>query len=221
MGRKYEYIIGHIYGLRKLIRIYRDDKNVEIAETECVLCGNIKHCKAYEIHHEKHTSCICQNVKHGMNRTKIYSTYANMKYRCYNPNAHEFYNYGGKGVTVCDEWLGENGFENFYSWALKNGYKEGLSIDRIDENGNYEPSNCQWLTVSENTTKANKTCQHRKANKGTYYGFDPNGNRYEFDNANEFAKEHNLYAGCVRQVANGEKKTHKGWTFGFINEEIR
>lgn len=132
---------------------------------------------------------------------------------------HEFHNYGGKGVVLCEEWLGENGYENFYLWAINNGYKDGLTIDRIDENGNYEPSNCQWITKSENTAKANKTCQHRKADKGTYYGIDPDGNIYNFDNANQFAKEHDLLGNCVRQVANHSKKTHKGWKFGFISKE--
>lgn len=154
-----------------------------------------------------------------MNKTKIYSIYANIKYRCFNPNHHEFHNYGGKGVTMCEEWLGKDGFINFYNWAITHGYKEGLSIDRIDENGNYEPTNCQWITKSENTIKANKTSQHRKANKGTYYGIDPDGNRYEFDNANQFAREHELNASNIRQTANGQKHTHKGWMFGFVNEE--
>ena len=119
---------------------------------------------------------------------------------------------------MCDEWLGENGFSSFYKWALDNGYQEGLTIDRIDENGNYEPSNCQWITRSENTIKANKTCQHRKADKGTYFGISPNGEYYEFDNAAEFGRNNNLSPAMIRNVANGKNKIHKGWRFGFVNE---
>lgn len=219
MNKKYTYEIGKIYGIRKLLKVFKNEDGVEMATTECIICGNIKTCKAYEIHHGKHTSCICQLRKYENKNEKLYSVYANMKYRCYNPNMHEFHNYGGKGVVLCEEWLGENGYENFYLWAINNGYKDGLTIDRIDENGNYEPSNCQWITKSENTAKANKTCQHRKADKGTYYGIDPDGNIYNFDNANQFAKKHDLLGNCVRQVANHSKKTHKGWKFGFISEE--
>lgn len=156
--------------------------------------------------------------RHGLSSTKIYSIYHNMKDRCYNSNHHEFYNYGGKGIRVCDEWLGEDGFIVFYNWANNNGYVEGLSIDRIDSDGNYEPNNCQWITRGENTAKSNKICQHRHADKGIYYGISPDGTRYEFENANSFAKEHFLNANNVRQVANGQKHTHKGWTFGFVSE---
>lgn len=78
-----------------------------------------------------------------MSESKLYSIYFNIKYRCYNSNHHEFYNYSGKSIKVCDDWLGENGYINFYIWSILNGYKEGLTIDRINENGNYCPDNCQ------------------------------------------------------------------------------
>lgn len=220
MGHKYTYEIGKVYDIRRLLRIFRDEKNQEMAESECIFCKNTKVEKAYELYNEKLNSCMCQNKTHGLSKTKLYGVYANMKYRCYNPNANEYKNYGGKGIRVCDDWLNDDGFVKFYVWAINNGYQEGLSIDRINENGNYEPSNCQWLSISENTAKANKTCQHRKANKGDYYGIFPDGKRYVFSNANQFAKEHDLLANCARQVANKLKKTHKGWKFGFVSEEL-
>lgn len=214
---RHEYVIGNIYGCLKLLRLFKD-KNQLMAEVECIHCHKIKTKRARELYNEKNNSCLCRIKTHGMNRTKIYSIYNNMKDRCYNNNHHEFHNYGGKGVVICDEWLGKNGFINFMNWAYKNGYVEGLSIDRIDSNGNYEPNNCQWITRSENTIKANKTSQHRKANKGTYYGISPSGEKYEFENAAQFGREHNLNDKSIRRAANSSKGMYKGWKFGFISE---
>lgn len=218
MGQKHEYHVGDIHGLQKIIELYRDNNGLE-AKVQCTKCGKIKSMKPSNLFQKRLVSCSCQNKTHGLSRTKLYSVYANIKYRCYNRNHHEFHNYGGKGIKMCEEWLGDSGFETFRDWAIKAGYKDGLTIDRIDSDKNYEPSNCQWITRSENTIKSNKISQHRKANKGRYYGIDPDGNKYEFDNASQFAREHGLNAGCVRAVANGEKHTHKKWVFGFVSEE--
>ena len=78
-----------------------------------------------------------------MKKTKIYSIWNEMRCRCQNPNDKNYKNYGLKGISVCDEW---SDFRNFHSWAIGNGYIEGLSIDRINPYGNYEPENCRWIT---------------------------------------------------------------------------
>jgi hypothetical protein len=70
-----------------------------------------------------------------------------MKQRCANPNNQKYKDYGGRGIKVCEEWLHD--FQSFYDWAIANGYADGLSIDRIDVNGNYCPENCRWVTMME------------------------------------------------------------------------
>jgi hypothetical protein len=76
-----------------------------------------------------------------------------MKRRCSNPHDANFANYGGRGITVCQEW---RQFEPFQQWALTNGYQEGLTIDRIDNDGNYEPGNCRWVTMSDQTRNSRR-----------------------------------------------------------------
>ena len=84
-----------------------------------------------------------------MSKSRLYKAWIGMKSRCYNRNSDGYSNYGGRGIKICDEWIGENGYENFSEWAYANGYDENAkrgecTIDRIDVNGNYEPSNCRY-----------------------------------------------------------------------------
>ena len=84
--------------------------------------------------------------KHYLKHTKLYSVWNEMRNRCQNQNDRSYHRYGAKGISVCEEW---QDFRNFYPWAINNGYKEGLTLDRINPLGNYEPQNCRWITIKE------------------------------------------------------------------------
>ncbi|WP_288745778.1 hypothetical protein [uncultured Enterococcus sp.] len=101
-------------------------------------------------------SCGCKKLKHGKsNKERLYQTWKNMRQRCNNPKRPDFKRYGGRGIRVCNEW---SDYSNFRTWALSNGYDDSLSIDRINVNGNYEPSNCRW---ADNYVQANNVRTNR------------------------------------------------------------
>ena len=95
---------------------------------------------------------------------RLYNSWRGMKGRCYNSNQIDYKYYGAKGIIVCEEWLS---FDGFLEYALKSGYKEGLTIDRIDSNYNYEQKNCQWLSHKDNVIKSNKD-RYRKRYEDAY-----------------------------------------------------
>lgn len=121
-------------------------------------CGQFTKASTSDLLLGKRVSCGCVQITHHGSKTRLYRIWSGMKDRCLNPNSHYHKWYGGRGITVCDEWA--NDFGAFRSWASAHGYSEGLSIDRIDNDGNYEPKNCQWLTISENVSKAQKGRHH-------------------------------------------------------------
>ena len=185
-------------------------------------CGVIKKIN-YQQFKTKHTkSCGCLNEEnilvnartHGgsVEYPRLYRIWKDMKRRCYSPNRKNYVRYGAKGIRVCDEW--KNDFESFKTWSLKNGYIEEsderdkmnkLSIDRIDPNKNYEPSNCRWISLYDNVLHARRT-------KYEYIAICPQGNIYTFTIASQFEREHSLVKGSiVRCCVNN--KPYKGWQF--------
>ena len=120
-------------------------------------CGNSKNVVGADLRSGKSKSCGCARIEkvrqpltHGGSRSRLHRIWKAMRNRCLNENSPSYKNYGGRGISICSEW---EDFASFREWANKNGYDESLSIERIDVDGNYSPSNCTWadaLTQSSN-----------------------------------------------------------------------
>lgn len=124
---------------------------------------------------------------------RLYSIFHNMKSRCYLPTFSRYEYYGGRGIKICQEWLGKKGFDTFYDWAMSNGYADNLTIDRIDVNKDYCPENCRWVDrkAQNNNTRINHYYTH-------------NG---ETKTVSQWAELYNIHR-CVLN-----NRLRRGWTF--------
>ena len=160
-------LTGQKYNRLKVVNfdgVRRDSKGRTFRYWKCKCdCGSEVYLTTHALRSGNTKSCGCYNLEllkkrnylHGMSNSRIYTTWKNMKSRCYYPKNAEFKNYGGRGIKICDEW--KNDFQVFYEWSIKHGYKEELTIDRIDNNGNYQPDNCRWVDMAVQSRNTSRT----------------------------------------------------------------
>ena len=152
---KYKNLIGLQFGKLTVRHVYHmKQKHASRLIMECICeCGNITHQRIESLRKGNVTSCGCSS--HGLSQTHLYFVWKNIKNRCYRRNNIGYKWYGGRGITMCDEWK-ENPM-SFITWCMDNGYKEGLQIDRKDNNKGYYPDNCRFVTVKENMRNTSVT----------------------------------------------------------------
>lgn len=147
-------LTGKHFGRLNVLKMTRNRRGKLAWECRCD-CGNVIVTSASHLTsgHTKSCGCLQKEMfsktvtKHGKTGNRVLGIWYGMRKRCYYEKDRHFADYGGRGITICDEW--KNDFQPFYDWAMSHGYAENLTIDRIDVNGNYCPDNCRWITNEE------------------------------------------------------------------------
>lgn len=168
-GKKYNKLIALNFSHKdKNRKTYWDFKcecgEIKTLRSDCVKNGSIRSCgcikKEQDIYNLNVDKRLDKTIEIDDTYTTLARRYASMKSRCYDVHCKAYNNYGGRGIKVCDEWL--YSFKNYYEWCISNGYRKELEIDRINNDGNYEPSNCRFVTRRENVN--NRRCSKKYAN---------------------------------------------------------
>ena len=158
-------LTGKVFGSLTVISKHSSGNGEVIWNCKCD-CGNVIQVSTGKLNFGLTTSCGCakrnriieRSTTHGLSNTRLYKIWCDMKKRCCNYSSKRYKDYGGRGIAVCNEW--KNDFMSFYNWAMANGYKENLTIERKDVNGNYCPENCTWITKSEQSRNQRKTIRY-------------------------------------------------------------
>jgi hypothetical protein len=150
LGKKY----GNLTVLKDDLYIYYKSGKCRKGLFKCD-CGGIKEIRMSSVISGATSSCGCvfsaklskRNTKHGLSKHPLYTKWLSIKNRCYIKSNSEYKNYGGRGISVCEEW--KDDFKSFFDWSIKNGYSDKLTIDRINVNGNYSPHNCVYIPMNQ------------------------------------------------------------------------
>jgi hypothetical protein len=196
---EHENLVGRKFGKLTVIEYIETDKRrnpIWLCKCEC---GGTTKTTTSHLKTGHTTSCGCLskeriskvNYKNGLSASRLGRVYWNMYNRCYRENTKMYSNYGARGIKVCDEWLGENGFINFSEWAINNGYSERLTLDRIDNEKGYSPNNCRWV---DTYVQAN--------NKRNNLYVMVNG---EIDTVSNMARKHNVNYWNLLHYAKGTR----------------
>ena len=170
-------------------------------------CGKIVYPKGGNLRKGDISSCGClrkdvaynNHITHGETKSRLYRIWKLMRRRCNNINDVSYPLYGGRGISVCEEW---SQYEPFKLWALSDGYSEELSIDRIEPNGNYEPANCRWATAKEQVINRREECFKLKHSDVRYIrrAFKPRDKDF---NGRALAKKFNVSPSVISNVVHG------------------
>lgn len=162
----FDDLTGQRFNHLTVINYVGRKNNNSIWKCQCD-CGNIVEVRLSNLKSGKTKACGClmkngwgNGKTHGLSKSRPFKIWQEMKSRCNNPNYTYYKNYGARGIKVCFEW---KDFVNFYDWAMSNGYADDLTLDRIDNNGNYEPSNCRWVNrkCQANNTRRNHFLEYQ------------------------------------------------------------